>query len=74
VTAQNLGIGPCERNWGGVKGIKTGNRVCISGETTGKWAIIYTSALVNEARLRRDANERIEGKGASYMFSDDDMK
>ena len=74
VTAQNLGIGPCERNWGGVKGIKTGNRVCISGETTGKRAIIYTSALVNEARLRRDANERIEGKGASSMFSDDDMK
>ena len=69
VTVQSLGIGPCERNWGGVKGIKTGNRVRISGETTGKQAIIYTSALVNKARIRRDANERLDGKGASSMFS-----
>ena len=75
VTAQNLGIGPCERNWGGVKGIKTGNRVHIGGETTGKREIIYTSALVNEARIKRDANERLDvGKGASSMFCDDDMK
>ena len=71
---ENLGVGPCERNWGGVKGIKTGNRGHIGGETTGKWAIIYTSALVNEARIKREANERIDGKGASSMFCDDDMK
>ena len=74
MTAQNLGISPCERNWGGVKGIKAGNRGHIGGETTGKQAIKYTSALVNEARIKRDANEKLDGKGASSMFCDDDMK
>ncbi len=57
-----------------MKGIKTGNRVRISSETTGKRAIIYTSALVNEARIRRDTNERLDRKEVSFMFCDDDMK
>ena len=67
-------MGPCERNWGGVKGIKTGNKVRICGESINKWAIIYTSALVNEAKIRKEAKERIDAKGSSMMFSDDDMK
>ena len=60
--------------WGGVKGIKTGNKVRISGESMNKQAIIYTSALVNEARIRKAAKERMDAKGCSMMFSDDDMK
>ena len=32
VTSKNLEMGPCERNWGGVKGIKTGNKIQISGD------------------------------------------
>jgi hypothetical protein len=43
--------------WGGVKEIKTGNKVRISGESMNKQAIIYTSALVNEARIRKAARE-----------------
>ena len=74
VTSKILGMGPCERNWGGVMGIKTGNKVRICGESINKRAIIYTSALVNEARIRKEAKERIDAKGSSMMFSDDDMK
>jgi hypothetical protein len=49
---------------GGVKGIKTGNKVQISGgESINKRAIIYTSALVNEARIRKEAKERIDAEG-----------
>ena len=71
---KNLRMGPCERNWGGVKGIKTGNKVRIRGDNVNKRAIIYTSALVNEARIRKEAKERIDVKGSSMMFLDDDMK
>jgi hypothetical protein len=67
-------MGPCERNWGGVKGIKTGNKVRIRGDNVNKRAIIYTSALVNEARMRKEAQERTDARGCSMMFSDDDMK
>ena len=74
VTSKNLGMGPCERNWGGVKGIKTGNKVRIRGDNVNKRAIIYTSALVNEARMRKEAQERTDARGCSMMFSDDDMK
>jgi hypothetical protein len=42
VTSKNLGImGPCKRNWDGVKGIKTGNKIRISGESIKNKAIIY---------------------------------
>ena len=47
-----------------MKGIKTGNKVQISGgESINKRAIIYTSALVNEARIRKEAKERIDAEG-----------
>jgi hypothetical protein len=51
-----------------VKGIKMGNLGHIGGDTTGKWAIIYTSALVKDARIRHKTNERIDRKGAISMF------
>ena len=51
-----------------------GNQGRIGVDTTGKWAIIYTSALVNNARIRHEANERIDGKGARSMFGDDETK
>lgn len=70
----NPGIGPCERNWGGVKGIKCGNRGLMSAESTAKRAIVYTTALVTDARMKRLADEKIDATGASAMFCDDDMK
>ena len=32
VTSKNLGMSPCERNWDGMKEIKTGNKIQISSE------------------------------------------
>jgi hypothetical protein len=52
-----------------VKGIKTGNKVKIAGENINKRAIVYTSALVNEAWIRKESQERIHASGASMMFS-----
>lgn len=73
VCSKPLGIGPCERSWGGVKDIKTGKRAHLSGEATEKRAILYTTALMNRARIRRLEKERID-EAVSPMFSDDDIK
>jgi hypothetical protein len=73
-TSPNPGIGPCERNWGGVKGIKSGNRALISGKATAKRAIVYTSAMQSEARARRKTEESLQEKTGNVIFGDDDMK
>ena len=70
----NPGIGPCERNWGGVKGIKFGNRTLMGADSIKKRSIVYTTALVSAARDKRDSNERIDVTGANAMFCDDDDK
>lgn len=70
----NPGIGPCERNWGGVKGIKFGNRTLMGADSIKKRSIVYTTAVVSAAREKRDANERIDVTGSSAMFCDDDDK
>ena len=49
MTSKNAGIGMCERNWGYVKKIKSGKRSGLSGESTEKRALVYTTAL----KLRR---------------------
>jgi hypothetical protein len=56
-----------------LKGIKTGNKVWVSGESINKRAITYTAALVNEARIRKEAKERIDAKWCSMMFSYNNM-
>jgi hypothetical protein len=68
------GIGPCERVWGGVKGIKCGNQALMSGESTEKRSIVYTSAVIMEARHKRDSQERLQGNTVNTLFGDDDMK
>ena len=73
-TSPSPGIGPCERNWGGVKGIKSGNRALISGGATEKRAIVYTSAMQTEARARQKNEEAIQEKTGNVIFGDDDMK
>ena len=73
-TSKGGGIGACERNWGDVKCVKTGKRSHMSGESTEKRAILYSSALVNTARVRRKELERIDAVGPSAMFCDDDIK
>ena len=70
----NPGIGPCKRNWGGVKGIKFDNRALMGVDSIKKTSIVYTMTLVSEAREKQYANEHMDAVGASAMFCDDDNK
>ncbi len=74
VTSKTLGIGPCERNWAGVKNIKTGKRVDLCGDSLEKRAVLYASALINDARIKKKRNENIEASGPNALFCDDDLK
>ena len=57
VTSKNAGIGMCERKWGDVKEIKSSERSGLSSDSTEKRALIYTTARVKEARLRKMAKQ-----------------
>ena len=72
VTSKVAGIGACERSWGDVKVIKSGKRSALSGESTEKRSIIYTTARVEEARLKRTAEE--EGRVEAIPFEDQDLE
>ena len=67
------GIGAAERAWGDVKHLKTGKRKSMSGERTEKRSVIYTSARIHDARLKRQAMENITYQGPNTMFGDDDL-
>ena len=69
-----LGIGACERSWGDVKNIKTGKRSHLSAESTKKRAVLYTTAKIHEARIRKTIMEKVDAEGPNAMFGDDDMK
>ena len=72
VTSKVLGIGPCERGWGDVKTIKTGMRSHMSGDSVEKRTILYSTALVNQARIKREQDEKLGSEGS--MFCDEDMQ
>jgi hypothetical protein len=76
VTSKTLGIGPCERSWGALKSIKTGQRLQINGESIEieKRTILLTTGLLNNARIERQANEKIDAKGPNATLSMDDLK
>ena len=74
VTSKTLGIGPCEQNWTAVKNIKTGMRVRLGGDSLEKRAVLYASALINDARIKKKCNENIEATGPNALFCDDDLK
>ena len=69
-----LGIGACERSWSDVKHIKVGKRANLGGESTEKRSVLYTTAKINEARIKRNIMEQIDAEGENAMFGDDDMK
>ena len=73
-TSKIVGIGPAERGWGDVKRMKDGARACLSGAKTEKQAILYTTARLAEARLKRDAMEKIDAEGPESMWGDDDIR
>lgn len=68
------GIGAAERAWGCVKHIKSGKRSNLSGRTVEKRAVLYTTARINDARIEREAMEKIDAVGPNAMFGDDDFK
>ena len=74
VTSKTLGVGPCERNWAAVKNVKTGKRQNLGGDSVERRSILYSTALINEARLHREANEKIDAEGPTAMFCDDNFK
>ena len=68
------GIGPGERVRGDVKHLKTSKCVRLSGDKTEKQVILYTTARINEARLKQVAMEKIDAVGKESMWGDDDVK
>ncbi len=52
VTSKVLGIGAAERSWGKLKDINLGHRSHIGDESVEMRTILYTTARVNDARLR----------------------
>ena len=73
-TSKITGIGPGKRAWGDVKNLKTSKRVCLSGDRNEKQAILYTTARINEARLKQVSMEKIDTVGKDSMWGDDDVK
>ena len=68
VTSKLLGIGSAERSWGDVKHLKTNKRAHLSGDKTEKQAVLYTSARLEEARIKRN---EMEEQGTA--FGDEDI-
>ena len=73
VTLKVLGIGAAEQCWSGVKDIKMGKRSGLSGASTERRSILYTTARITEARINREAMEQIDA-GPNAMFCGDDIK
>lgn len=74
VTSKTLGIGPCERVWGDLKTIKDGKRKHLGGASTEKRTVLYSSAKINQARIKRDIMSKLDAEGPNALFCDDDMK
>ena len=63
VTSKLCGIGPAERSWGGVKQLKTGQRLHLSGESMEKRSIIYISSKREQAIIYCNKMEKIDAAG-----------
>ena len=53
-TSKPLGIGACKRSWGDVKHIKTVKRSHIGAESMKKRALLYNTANIHEASIRKN--------------------
>ena len=74
VCSKVCGIGAAERSWGDVKQIKSGKRAHLGSATLEKRAVLFTSARINDARIRREAMEKLDYVGTGGMFGDNDFK
>jgi len=68
-----LGIGQCERGWRDVSAVKAKGKGKMKGAKVEKKGILRTTALINNARIKQDAREKIDFKGPNAMFGDDDL-
>ena len=73
VTSKLCGIGPAKRSCGGVKQIKDGKRLHLSGKSTEKRSVLYISSKMEHARIYRKSMEQIDTAGQNAMFGDDDL-
>ncbi len=60
--------------WGKVKDTKTGNCSHMSEANMKMGAIVYSTARMNDARIRNKATERLDAPVESAIFVDDDVK
>ena len=72
-SSKYTGIGNCERQWGHLKHLKTGKRSHLSSRAAEMQSIIYSTARINEARIRELEFENNVAGEASKMWSDDDI-
>jgi len=73
-TSKTLGVVPCEQNWAAVRNIQTGKRVHLGGESVEKHAVLYASALINDAGVKRKEKESLETSAPNALFCDEDLK
>ncbi len=57
-----------------MKHLKTDKRSHLSADKTEKQSVLYTTARIEEARMKHKANEKIDAKGGDALFGDDDLK
>ena len=67
-------MGTAERLWGDVKTIKDSKRSHMGDGSTEKRVIVYTTARVNEARIRQQVLEKIDCSKPDAMFGNADLK
>ena len=74
VTSKTPGISPCDQNKAAVKNIRTGKRVHLGSDALEKRTVLYASAFISDARIKKKSNENNEALGPNALFRDDDLK
>jgi len=73
VTSKLVGIGSAERSWGSVKHLKTDKRAHLGGVNTERQSVLYSTARINEARIKQSVMEKIDAQGSDAVWGDDDV-
>ena len=73
-TSKQTGIGPAERALSALSHLKTDKRANLCGDKTEKQAILYTTALIADAKIKQNTMEKIDSMNKDDMWEDDDAK
>jgi hypothetical protein len=73
VCSKQCGIGPAERAWAAVKTFKRDKKSHLGGKSTKKRSVMYITAKQQEARLKLAQNKKLDAKGHTAIFGDDDI-